>query len=298
MDQDPRPPTFPPSVPSPPPAPAAPLPGAELTGAEPAITEEELRQHRRRQVWLLLANIVMYGLALEATVETLWRGTPLQWELVAALLVYLGFTAFNWKTLQPMVRLFTSLLYLLGIIVFAVFELGASSNTGLWMAGLGLDRLMLLVVAASIALTAWLLLRLRFVRRRWPLVTIFTALSIYSLIPIGVAVYFRLPFEAAARGLHYWTWPPYWMQGVYVATQGLVPLGFLLATGTTLWALLRGRTHAAVLPGVAALILLATFAAASIELTRAHVPNVSDAVYMHYWTKFHPQKNSQPPPGT
>jgi len=53
-----------------------------------------------------------------------------------------------------------------------------------------------------------------------------------------------------------------------------------------------------VLPGVAALILLATFAAASIELTRAHVPNASDAVYMHYWTKFHPQKNSQPPPGT
>ncbi|HVB36902.1 MAG TPA: hypothetical protein VND92_00125 [Vicinamibacterales bacterium] len=275
----------------PPAAPAA-KPSVEFTPDELA---REVRRLRRRRAGFLVANILLYALAIEATVESVWRGSPLRWWLVGALLVYLALTTFNWKMLRPMVRLFASLLYLLGIIVFAVFELGAGSNTGLWVAGLGLDRLMLLVVAVSIGITAWLLLRIRLIRRTSLLLVIVSGLAIYSLIPLGVATYYRLPFDAAVRGEHYWTWPPYWMQGVYVASQGLIPLGLLVAVGLTLWAFVRNRTEAMVVPAISVLILLAAFAAASIELTRAHLPNVSETVYMHYWEKFHPQTDIELP---
>ncbi len=275
-----------------PPVPAAAGPSTDLG---PEDLAREVRRLRRRRAWFLVANILLYALALEATVESIWRGSPLRWWLVGALAIYLAFTAFNWRVLKPMVRLFTSLLYLLGIIVFAVFELGAANDTGLWVAGLGLDRLMLLVVAVSIVITAWLLLRIRFVRRTSLLLAIVVGLTVYCLIPLGVAVYFRLPFDAAVRGEHYWTWPPYWMQGVYVASQWLIPLGLIVAIAVTFWNFLRNRTDAMVVPAISVLILLATFAAASIELTRAGLPNMTNKVYMHYWEKFHPQKDIELP---
>ncbi|MDE3154761.1 MAG: hypothetical protein KGN76_06640 [Acidobacteriota bacterium] len=286
----------PPAGPASPASPSPQAPAASDTaGFTPDELAREVRRLKRRRIWFLLANILLYALALEATVESIWRGSPLRWWLVGALAIYLAFTAFNWKVLSPMVRLFTSLLYLLGVIVFAVFELGAASDTGLWVAGLGLQRLMLLVVAVSIGITAYLLLRIRFVRRTPTLLVIVSGLVVYSLIPLGVATYYRLPFAAAVRGDHYWTSPPYWMQGVYVASQGLIPLGFIVALALALWAFLRNRTEAMVIPTISMLILLAAFAAASIELTRAGLPNMSDAVYMHYWDKFHPQRDIELP---
>src|SRR6185437_5385263 len=87
----------------------------------PVVSDEEIRQFKRRQIWLLVANVCLYALALEATIESLWRGTPIFWWLVGALLIYLGFTLFNWTTLKPTVRLFTSILYILGLIDLAVF---------------------------------------------------------------------------------------------------------------------------------------------------------------------------------
>jgi hypothetical protein len=278
-------PSTPPSASRPVP-PAAPLEPIDV-GAT-AVSAEELRRFKRRRLWLLVANIFLYALALEATIESLWRGTPLFWWLIGALLVYLGFTLFNWTVLQPSVRLFASILYILGLIDFAVFKLGASSDLGFWVATIALDRLMLIMVAASVLLTAHQLLRLRFVRRDRFLLGLIVAAIVYSLIPIGVAIAHRLPFEAAARGEGYWTWPPYWLQGVYIATQILIPIGFLAAICVASWAFLRARSHQTILPSIAALILLAAFAAASIELTRANIPNVSGTVYQHYWEMFHP----------
>jgi hypothetical protein len=253
--------------------------------------DREVRRLRRRRIGFFVANVLLYALTIEATAETIWRGSPLRWWLGGLLLVYLAFTAFNWKVLSPMVRLFTSMLYLLGIIVFAVFELGAIGNTGLWVAGLALDRLMLLVVAVAVGITAYLLLRIRFVRRDAALLVIVLGLVVYSLIPLGVAIYYRLPFDAAVRGEHYWTWPPYWMQGAYIASQALIPLGFLVAIVLAFWAFLRNRTEAMLVPMISALILLAAFSAASIELTRANVPNVSNKVFTYYWLKFNPPKD-------
>lgn len=290
-------PSTPPSASRPVP-PAAPLEPIDV--GETAVSAEELRRFKRRRLWLLVANICLYALALEATFESLWRGTPLFWWLIGALLIYLGFTLFNWTVLQPPVRLFTSILYILGLIDFAVFKLGASSDLGFWVATIALDRLMLIMVAASVLLTAHQLLRLRFVRRDRFLLGLILAAIVYSLIPIGVAIAHRLPFEAAARGEDYWTWPPYWLQGVYIATQILIPIGFIAAICVASWAFLRARSHQTILPSIAALILLAAFAAASIELTRANIPNVSGAAYQHYWQMFHPQPGdiALPPRGT
>ncbi|HEY7790516.1 MAG TPA: hypothetical protein VIC33_08405, partial [Vicinamibacterales bacterium] len=177
--------------------------------AAPLVSDEEVRQFKRRQIWLLVANICLYALALEATIESLWRGTPIFWWLVGALLIYLGFTLFNWTILKPEVRLFTSILYILGLVDLAVFLLGASSDLGFWVATIALDRLMLIMIAASVLLTGYQLLRLRFVWRDRFLLALIVALIVYSLIPLGVAIAKHLPFAAAVRGEQYWTWPPF-----------------------------------------------------------------------------------------
>jgi hypothetical protein len=255
----------------------------------PLVSDEEVRQFKRRQIWLLVANICLYALALEATIESLWRGTPIFWWLVGALLIYLGFTLFNWTILKPEVRLFTSILYILGLVDLAVFLLGASSDLGFWVATIALDRLMLIMIAASVLLTGYQLLRLRFVWRDRFLLALIVALIVYSLIPLGVAIAKHLPFAAAVRGEQYWTWPPFWAQGVYLATQILIPIGFIAAVCVAAWAFLRARYQQAMRPAIVALILLAAFAAASIELTRADIPNVSGSVWNYYYQKLHPQ---------
>jgi len=230
----------------------------------------------RQPVWPVAATVLIAVLLLETAVETFWRGSPIRWFVLAvvacwALLMVPAALFLEWGG-----RLWLTVLAAVGLVVFAVWRVGSASDSALIVATLSLPRVLAGLCAAAVLLAVLLLLRARAVRRLPVVVAILVLAGLYCFLPLAFASVYPRPIVDVVRGAGYWSAPPISLQGAYLGLQAIVPLGLVAAVVTWLLAVSsRSRRADAIFPAVSALVLAAAFAAFSIELARASVPNLA-----------------------
>jgi hypothetical protein len=223
----------------------------------------------------MAATILLALVLLEGAAETFWRGSSLRlWILVAvgswAAAMVPAALFLKWGG-----RLWLTALAIVGIIMFAAWRVPPAAASTLTVLTLPLPHVLPLLVVFALLLFAAVAMRLRVVQRLPLLMAFVVLLTLYGLLPFALATVYGTPLAAAARGAGYWTTPPLWLQGGFLALQGIIPLGVVLAAFAWLGAVAgRMRAGAAVLPAVAIVVLGGAFAVGSLDLARAGMPNL------------------------
>lgn len=217
--------------------------------------------------------IALGALLLETAVENVWRGSPLRWWTLIAVAVWVlaivgGRRVIGWRG-----RLTGAAIFLLVLIVTAAFRVGSDADPGFYVAGLPLGRVVALVAAAGVALSCAALLRLPGVRQRWWLAAAGALLGFYGLLPIAVALVRGIPISRTVLGQWFWTLPPFWLQGAYLAAELLIPVALVVSVVPLARALVNRRPTARFAASTA-LALLTAFVVLSVELSRAGVPHL------------------------
>jgi hypothetical protein len=213
-----------------------------------------------------IAAIALAALLLDLAVETLLAGSPVLWAVMAVEVVAVALLALLWTRLGPTLRLAVPLAALLGLVVWAILRLGSWSDPALRIATLGLPRIgtALAILATLAAVT--LVFGLAFVRRAWYVGAVVGLLGVYALVPLVRGAIAGTPLVQVLAGALDWPSLPAWLQGGFVATQVLLPLGMLAglaAVGASF-----SRKTRATWATAGLLIVVAAFVVQSSELTR------------------------------
>ena len=234
--------------------------------------------------WPMATTVLLALLLLETATETFWRGSPIRWWVLAvvacwAVLMVPAALFSGWGG-----RLWLTVLAAVGLVVFAVWRVGAGADPGLGVLTLSLPRVVAGLSTAAVLLTVTLLVHARLVRRVPWLLGIIILAGVYCLLPLVFACVYPRPIGDVVLGTGYWAAPALWLQGAYLGLQFLVPAGIVWSAGSWLLAVSsRARRPYAVLPAVAWLVLAAAFVATSIELARAGIPNLATRVATGAW---------------
>lgn len=227
-------------------------------------------------VWPIAATTLLAILLVETAVETFWRGSPIRWWVLAVIACWAcamvpASLFLGWGS-----RLWLTVLATVGVVVFAVWRAGTPADPGLAVLTLTLPRVLAGLSAVAVVFTVVLLVRARTIQRLPWLMGLIVLAGMYCLLPFLFAFLYPQPLADTVRGAGYWTAPPLWLQGAYLALQVLVPLGFV-ASGLQ-WLLAaptRARRPSAVLPAIGCVLTAGVLAATSIDLTRAGIPTVA-----------------------
>jgi hypothetical protein len=227
---------------------------------------------------LIAGASLLMALMLETVAENLWRASPLRWWTVIAVGVWVLAMAALRRVIGWRGRLTGTAAVLLGLVAVAAFRTGSDTTPDFYIASLPLGRVMALVAVAGVALACAALLLLPGVRRRWWLMLVAVGVGVYSLLPIVAALVRDIPLSRAARGEGFWTLPPFWLQGVYVAAEFLIPVGLVLAVAMLVRPQLGGQRMTRQFAGSSAIVILVALVLLSVELSRAGVPHLAGAV--------------------
>ena len=227
-------------------------------------------------LWPMAATTLLALLLLETAVETFWRGSPIRWWVLAVIACWACAMVPAALFLGWASRLWLTVLATVGVVVFAVWRVGAGADPALAVLTLSLPRVLAGLSAVAVVLTAVLLVRTRAVQRLPWLMGLVILAGMYCLLPYLFAFLYPQPLVDTVRGAGYWTAPPLWLQGAYLALQVFVPLGLVVSILQWLWAASsRTRRSSAVLPAIGSLVTAAVLGATSLELSRAGVPTLA-----------------------
>jgi hypothetical protein len=223
----------------------------------------------------MAATIVLALVLVEGAIETFLRGSALRWWVLLAVGSWAATMVPGALYLKWGGRLLLTVGAVVGIIVFAAWHVPPAADPALTVLTLPLSHVLPLLVVSALLLFASVGMRLRVVQRFPLLMTFVALLAIWGLLPFMFAVVYGTPLAAAARGIGVWTTPPLWLQGGFLALQGIIPFGVVLAVLSWLGAVAgRRRPGAALLPAVAGVVLAGAFAVGSLDLARAGMPNL------------------------
>jgi len=233
------------------------------------------RASSRPQGWAMAGTGLLAFMLVESAIETFWRGSPIRWWVLAAVGCWACAMVPAALFLTWSGRLWLSLVAALGLVVFAVWRLGPAVDPNLTILTLPLPHLLPIVVALALLLVITVVVRLRIVQRLPWLMAGAILLTMYCLLPFLFAALYGMSLDATVRGAGYWTTPPLWLQGGYLALQGVIPLGFVLAVLAWLGALAGSKPRrSALFPAVCWVVCAAAFVIGSLELARAGIPNL------------------------
>jgi len=226
--------------------------------------------------WFLTAATFLLALVLvEGAAETYWRGSSLRWWILALVGTWAAAMVPGVLFLKWGGRLWLTVVAVVGVVVFAAWRLPPAADPALTVLTLPLPSVLPLLIVLALLLFAALAVRLRVVQRLPLLMAFVSLLAIYGLLPFAFATVYGTPLADAARGAGYWPAPPLWLQGGFLALQGIIPLGLVLAALSWLGAVAgHRRPGSAVLPAVAFVVLAGAFAVGSLDLARAGMPNL------------------------
>jgi hypothetical protein len=223
----------------------------------------------------MAATILLALVLVEGAIETFWRGSALRWWILVSVASWAAAMVPGALFLKWGGRLWLTVVAVVGIIVFAAWRVPQAAAPVLTVLTLPLPHLMPLLVVSALLLFAAVVMRLRVVQRLPLLMASVALLTIWGLLPFVFATLYGTPLAAAARGAGIWTTPPLWLQGGFLALQGIIPFGIVLAVLAWLGAVAgRMRPGAAVLPAVAGVVLAGAFAVGSVDLACAGMPNL------------------------
>jgi hypothetical protein len=232
----------------------------------------------------MAATILLGLLLMEGAAETFWRGSPIRWWILVVVGGWLCAMVPASLFLAWGGRLWLTTLAVLGVIVLAVWRLEPSADPSLSVLTVPLPHLLPLLIVLALLLFGALATRFRTVQRVPLLMVIVLLLTMYCLVPFAFAALYATPIDAVVLGKGYWTAPPLWLQGGFLALQLIVPRGFVVAALAWLGAVAgpRGR-GSAVFPAICWLVFAAAFVVGSMELGRAGIPNLASR-YAPGWT--------------
>jgi hypothetical protein len=223
----------------------------------------------------MAATIVLALVLLESAIETFLHGSPLRWWVLVGVGSWAAAMVPGALYLKWGGRLWLTVVGVVGIIAFAAWHVPPAADPALTILTLPLSHVLPLLVVSALLLFASVAMRLRVVQRLPLLMTIIALLAIWGLLPFMFAAVYGTPLAAAARGIGVWTTPPLWLQGGFLALQGIVPFGVVLAVLAWLGAVAgRRQPGAALLPAIAGVVLAGAFAVGSLDLARAGMPNL------------------------
>ena len=168
--------------------------------------------------------VVLYGLLLDAAVETWWSGSPVRWWLVATVTTYGLATVLLWRRLTWHSKAAISAFVFLGIVAITAWLPGGLSM-GMRLAGRGTSTLLSLFVAAAVTLAAVVVWRFRAVPRA--VRTGVVLLAAYGLIAFVYGAIAGVPFSDLFSGDSVWQGLPSVLQGAFVSGVIVLPLALL-----------------------------------------------------------------------
>ncbi|MBP1635009.1 MAG: hypothetical protein H6Q10_1583, partial [Acidobacteria bacterium] len=221
-------------------------------------------------------SLLVALLLLDTAVETFLAGSPLRWAVLGVAAVALAALGLLWKRLGPATRLVVPLLALAGLVTWATIRVGSWADPALRMLTFGLPRIALALAVLAIAASVALLFGLRTVRRAWYLGALAVLVALFALVPLVRGLLAGSPLAQVMAGSLDWQRVPAWLQGGYVSTNVVLPIGMLAGLGLLATALGKRARAAWAMAGL--LIVAGAFLVQSAELTRAGRPNVGGGV--------------------
>ena len=215
-------------------------------------------------------------LLLDLAAETFLAGSPIGWTVVGLAVVALLMLALLWKRLGPTARVAIPLSALVCLITWATIRLGSGADPALRMATLGLPRLALALATLALAASVALLFGLRIVRRAWYIGAVVAVVALYAIVPLVRALLAGSPLVQVMAGAFGWPRLAAWLQGGYLATEFLLPIGLL--AGLAGIAVGLGKRARATWTTAGLIVVFGAFVIQSAELTRAGRAGMSGRV--------------------
>lgn len=188
--------------------------------------------------------ILLYALLADGLIEAWVSGAATRWITTATVLVYGAASAMLWQRIPWSWKAAASSLLLLGLVAVSAWRLGsASAVDGFVLLGRSSAEVAAVALLLALALGYLVLWRSVLTDRRARMVV--AILFLYAALPLAAALVRGGSLEGALRGEGFWEWPPFWLQGAYLAAAVLLPAALAVAFGLTFFDLVRGRVRPA-----------------------------------------------------
>lgn len=223
-----------------------------------------------------IAAVLLALLLLDAAAETLIAGSPILWTVMGVETCALVVLALVWKRAGATVRLAIPLIGLLAVIAWSSVRLGSAAEGALRLATIGLPRLAVGVLVLGTVAAVGLLFAPALLRRTWFVGGVAALVAASSLVPLVRGVVAGTPLVRLLGGALDWPVLPTWLQGGFLATEVVLPLGALAGV----WALAASvvARRRATWTVAAMLAVIAAFVVSSVELSRAGRTHLASGV--------------------
>jgi hypothetical protein len=181
------------------------------------------------QIAALIATFVALVALLDLAIETIIGGSPLRWWVAPPAVVFVAVVVWLWRPGGPLARRFGWTGAAVATIGGLAVLLAASAwgpgglAQGVRLAGQPTSAVLAVLSLCAVAMSAAALLRARVLPLWFRLAA--AALAAYAFAAFALGVVRGVPFPALFHGAGLWTALPAWLQGPFVGTVVVLPLG-------------------------------------------------------------------------
>jgi hypothetical protein len=179
----------------------------------------------RSKVVYGILSVCLWGLFLDAAVETFVSGSSLRWLVVAIVAVYPLLSGILWRRLG-----WAGMAGGLVIAMVLTVALSAWLPGGLSHGIVALHQPSAVVLSATtiiaIALAGFTVVQLRSLHRALYVALVIVAL--YGVAAFAVGMVYRITYSELFHGGSFWLRLPFWLQGAFVGSVVLISLGFVV----------------------------------------------------------------------
>ena len=202
------------------------------TSQTPAVAAGEPASPSRASiVGAMIVALLAQVAILDAAVETVIGGSPMRWWIAAAALLFVASCVLLWRPGGPLARrtgwpgaAAVSIGGLALLVAASAWGPGGLAE-GVRVAGQPTAVVLSVLSLCAVAWSAVALLRARVLPLGLRLAG--TALAAYALAGFALGVVRATPYPALFRGAGFWTSLPAWLQGPFIGTVVVLPLGVL-----------------------------------------------------------------------
>ncbi len=222
-----------------------------------------------------IAAALVALLLLDLAVETSLAGSPILWTVMGVEVVALALLALLWTRVGPTIRLVIPLLALVGLVAWVALRLGSWADPALRLATMTLPRIGIAIAILGTVAAAALLCGLGVIRRAWYIGVLLALVALSTLVPSVRGLLAGSTLVQVMAGAFDWPRLPLSLQGGYLATEVVLPIGLLAGLAGLITSVVKHTRATWTMAGV--VLVFAAFVVQSAELTRAgrsHVAGV------------------------
>jgi len=202
-------------------------------GSSPALASET----GKSRVGYAIVSLCLFGLLIDAVVETFLSESSLRWYLAALVALYLVLNGVLWRRLHRATMAAGSVLAIVVTVAVSAWLPGGMSS-GLVALGQPTDTVLSFITITAMAFALFGILRMQFIPRG---VTIAIAiLGLYGIAALALGLVRRVQYSDLFHGSSFWLRLPFWLQGAFVGSTVVVSLTLAAHVVLGTWKV-RGR---------------------------------------------------------